>query len=495
MEPTSTDPLIGTEVGGRYRVERRLGKGGMGAIYEVVNTRLDRSYAMKVLFAQLGNDEGALARFRREAEVVARFRHPNIVDIVDWETLPDGSPCMIMELLRGEDLATRIRRLGPLDWTTIRETLLPLLSALTVAHKAGVVHRDLKPANIFLARDDAGIDHPKLLDFGISKVHDAATKLTATDQVMGTPAYMAPEQVAGERERIGAATDAWAVGTILYEMIVGRPAFEGPTIPSVLNRVCFGTPAPIVEARPDVPAEIVTLIDQMLQREPTARPDIPKASSRLGRALEAVDVGSAATAPAHSLEPAGGRRASDAFESTELAAARTQGGAVSTRADRSRRARWIGLAVGSGGVVAIATAMISGGGSVSTDPIQSGRTIAPSGASSATTAPAAPIALSGAREAATTQKLMLKVTSKPKGARLKMRGAKLAPGERWGLTPWSGSIVRPDSGVLELDFELNGHGKQSIEVRVSPDAGSARAHAELQRTSPPKPASFDDLYK
>jgi serine/threonine-protein kinase len=268
----AVDPLIGAVIAGRYEVVRIIGKGGMGTIYEVKNTRLGRSFALKTL-SDGSQDAELLARFRREAEIVAKLTHPNILDVVDWDTLEDGSPCMIMEYLRGEDLSTRLRTHGPLSWPDFARIADQVLAALTVAHRAGIVHRDLKPQNIFLAADDNGDERVKLLDFGISKLRDARTFTTTDAKVMGTPAYMPPEQAEGRQEDIGPATDVWAMATILYEMATSKVAFEAPSIPAVLYRVCHGRPKPVKEVRADTPDGLVQLIENALVVDVHARID------------------------------------------------------------------------------------------------------------------------------------------------------------------------------------------------------------------------------
>ncbi len=266
----AADPLIGQVVGDRYQVVRLIGSGAMGAVYEVNQKRIGRSFALKRLASGLNANPEALARFRREAEVVARLRHPNIVEIIDWETLSDGSPCIIMEYLRGEDLAGRILR-GALEWSEIAELGGQILSALSVAHRAGIVHRDLKPQNIFLARDDAGERHVKLLDFGVSKIKDAETRLTSQDRLIGTPLYMSPEQAAGKPELSAPAIDVWAMGAILFEMATGDVAFGASSLPAVLYRICHGQPESLTKLRPDAPAAFVALVNDALSQDPARR--------------------------------------------------------------------------------------------------------------------------------------------------------------------------------------------------------------------------------
>src|SRR5262249_38747262 len=157
------------------------------------------SFALKTLTAEAAEDFEVLVRFRREAEIVAKLRHPNIVEVVDWDNV-DGVPYLVMEYLRGEPLKTRIQR-GPLAWPDLALIADQMMSALAVAHRAGVVHRDLKPENIFLTRDDSGEERAKLLDFGISKLRDSKTFATTDARLLGTPAYMAPEQAEGRTDQ------------------------------------------------------------------------------------------------------------------------------------------------------------------------------------------------------------------------------------------------------------------------------------------------------
>ena len=265
------DPLIGKSVAGRYRIIRLIGEGGMGAVYELEHTRIQRKFALKALTPLLAKHPQALGRFQREAEVVAKLRHPHIVDIVDWAQLDDGSPCMIIEYLEGEDLAARLESTGPLPWDFLARVADETMAALTVAHRAGIVHRDLKPDNIFLSRDGAGGEHVKLLDFGISKIQDSSTFSTTNAAVLGTPAYMSPEQAYGQTEHIGPATDVWAMGALLYEMATGKQAFSANSVPAILHRVCNGYADPIHQHRPDAPGEFVDLVGRALSRDPSHR--------------------------------------------------------------------------------------------------------------------------------------------------------------------------------------------------------------------------------
>jgi serine/threonine protein kinase len=282
----SRDPLLGQVVGGRYEVLRLIGRGGMGAIYEVRNTRVGRSFAMKTLIGEAADDSEVLARFRREADVVARIKHPNIVEVIDWEALEDGSPCIILEYLHGEDLARRIREAAPLSWPMIGMVGDQILSALSVAHAANVIHRDLKPQNIFLSVDDSSDERAKLLDFGVSKIRDSRSLVTTDARLLGTPSYMSPEQAEGRHDDVGPGTDLWAMGAILYEMATGDLAFDGASMPAILYRICSKDAEAVDARRPDAPAAFAQLVRELLARDLAARIcDADVARVRLREAL------------------------------------------------------------------------------------------------------------------------------------------------------------------------------------------------------------------
>ena len=278
------DPLIGQLVAGRYLVRRRLASGGMCAIYELGHRSLNRRFALKILSPETSTDPDALVRFWREAETVASLCHPNIVSMLDWDQLDDGTPFLVMELLDGEDLHDRIERTGPLPLPEVVRIADEVLAGLTVAHRAGIVHRDLKPSNIFLARDDAGGERAVLLDFGISKLRGVET-LAGSHSLVGTPLYMAPEQMDARRAPIGPATDVWAMGAIIYEMATGERAFEGETLVDIVRRVCHERPVPLGRYRPEVPRALELLVESALDPDAARR---PRDAAELRRQLEPV---------------------------------------------------------------------------------------------------------------------------------------------------------------------------------------------------------------
>jgi serine/threonine-protein kinase len=230
--------LVGRTLDGRYRVEKVLGEGGMGVVYLVTHVALGKRMALKVLHGEGARDETTVARFVQEAQASSAIGHPNIVDVIDFGRLADGSAYFVMELLEGESLTDRIKRGAiPLEQTiAIAEQIA---SALAAAHARGIVHRDLKPDNVQLVRRSAE-EAVKVLDFGIAKVGGASSKLTKTGMIFGTPHYMSPEQAAGQS--VDARTDVYALGVILFEMATGTVPFDGDTFMGILSKHMFEPP-------------------------------------------------------------------------------------------------------------------------------------------------------------------------------------------------------------------------------------------------------------
>ncbi len=281
---TSDDEDAGLPPGtrlGKYEVVRLLGMGGMGAVYEAVHVDIGKRVAVKVLSPAIAAVSGARARFLREAQLTSRVRHPNIVDVTDMGS-DGGQTYLVMELLRGEDLCQRVRRVGPLPPEQVADIMLPVCSAVVEAHKAGITHRDLKPQNIFLAAGPHTLQ-PKVLDFGISKGSDlgASGGLTGTGAMIGTPFYLAPEQIVDNRAA-GPASDQYALGVIMYECLAGRRPFEAENLFVVFQAIVAGNPLPPSHFRPGIPPALEGVVLRAMHLEPTAR--FPNAAA-LGRAL------------------------------------------------------------------------------------------------------------------------------------------------------------------------------------------------------------------
>jgi serine/threonine protein kinase/WD40 repeat protein len=248
-----------------YEVLGELGRGGMGVVYKARQVGLDRLVALKVVLAGAHADAEDLARFRREAEAIARLHHPNVVEI--YEVGEQGDvPHFAMELCGGGSLAQRLAG-GPLAPRRAAELVETLARAVQAAHEAGVVHRDLKPANVLLAEDGT----PKITDFGLAKRLDGTTELTATGAIVGTASYMAPEQASGDSKRVGPAADVYALGAVLYACLTGRPPFRAGTQVDTLLQVVADPPTPPSQLRPGVPADLEAICLRCLEKKPAQR--------------------------------------------------------------------------------------------------------------------------------------------------------------------------------------------------------------------------------
>lgn len=269
IRPLDGDLSIDTVLRNTYKVVSILGRGGMGSVYLAQHLRLPgKQVAVKVLRGGDHLTPEIFARFRREAEIASRLGHPNIVEVLDYDTLDDGTPFLVLEFLRGESLQSRLER-GRLPLADVYSFTRQMGSALQAAHGAGIVHRDLKPANVFLVPTDSGGvvgERLKLLDFGISKVLDSGTVQTQEATLIGTPQYMSPEQAQGRNRETDARTDIFAMGCIVYEMMTGTPAFGGGGIAQMIFRVVYEPPAPLAPLCPEAPPHAIAAVDKALAK-------------------------------------------------------------------------------------------------------------------------------------------------------------------------------------------------------------------------------------
>jgi len=260
----------------KYRVERVVGVGAMGLVVAARHTTLDQVVAIKFLVEHgFGSKEESIARFLNEARAAARIDSDYVCRVSDVAMLASGVPYMVMEYLDGNDLEEELEARGRLEIVEAVDYVLQALDAIAAAHQLGIVHRDLKPANLFLARRPDGSRRVKVLDFGISKTTNTSAtrsqrrqikRLTKETRSLGTPAYMAPEQVT-DPMHVDHRVDIWALGAILYELLTGRMAFAGDTVKEVLDRVVSEDPCPIQALRPDVPHALVAAISRALTRD------------------------------------------------------------------------------------------------------------------------------------------------------------------------------------------------------------------------------------
>jgi serine/threonine-protein kinase len=259
----------GALIDGKYRIERTLGRGGMGAVFLATHEGLDRKVAVKVLDMSIEHNPEAVERFKREGRVAAAIGHPGVVEVLDTGTTETGMPYLVMEYLEGPTLRQFFKRSGPLEAPLVAAIMLPVLDALHAAHQKDILHRDLKPANVLLAvRPRREV---KLLDFGISKFLRSVTVITRTGVALGTPQYMSPEQMEGEKELTPAA-DLYAVGVLFFELLAGRGPFVADNEFQLMRQVVMGG-APLLQAmRPGLPPRLCTLVDALLRKHPQDRP-------------------------------------------------------------------------------------------------------------------------------------------------------------------------------------------------------------------------------
>jgi eukaryotic-like serine/threonine-protein kinase len=315
------DERIQSTLSNKYRVLRFIAEGGMGAVYEAQHLLVRRRFAVKFLRRDLTHRRDVLTRFTREAQAAGALESENIAAVIDFGIAGDGTPYLVMEYLEGEDLGQLLAREGPLPAERAADLVLQAALGAQMAHEAGIIHRDLKPQNLFVCRRADGSDLVKLLDFGVAKIEasDAQAAVTRTGSMLGTPAYMSPEQARGETA-LDARTDVYALGVILYEALSKRTPHPGDSHNAVLHHIATLPALPLPTVGRDVPRALVELVGRTLCQSVSDRPASAAAFASELRPLASrkvwepapssqilSDVGSAATlhAPSPELEPAG----------------------------------------------------------------------------------------------------------------------------------------------------------------------------------------------
>ncbi len=283
-EPSKLDNLVGQVIDGRYRISRQIAVGGMGVVYEAKHAKIGRSVAVKVLHREMAGDSEVVGRFLNEARAMGTIGHPNIVACTDFGELPGNLPYLVLEYLEGRTLGEEIATTGPMAVPRALRIAVQVASALEAAHSRGVIHRDLTSGNVFLTKTEGDWENAKVLDFGISKFLSAteASPKTRRGFTMGTPEFMAPEQIT-HPDVVDAPADIYALGVIMYHMLSGKTPFGGAdvAVQTLFLQVVNELP-PHIE-REDIPAEVLALLDKALSKDPHDRfPDM----RTMGAALE-----------------------------------------------------------------------------------------------------------------------------------------------------------------------------------------------------------------
>jgi eukaryotic-like serine/threonine-protein kinase len=314
--PTARRHLArGSVIAGKLRIERTIGQGAMGVVFEARDLIRDERVAVKVMAAGIMHDPDLRRRFDREAQAVARLESVHVARVLETTELDDGAPCLVLEYLEGRSLDALLAERGALSPTFAVDCILQALDALAEAHTLGLVHRDFKPANLFLCERPDGTSLVKVLDFGIVKDANAKAKITETGATMGTPAYMSPEQISSGAP-VDPRADVWAVGVTLFELITGSLPFAGASIPGTLSRILKDEPPRLTSVRSDAPAVLEHVLLTCLAKDPAARyPDARSLAAALTDARATLPQTTTAT---RTLRMPPGFSLADALAKTQL---------------------------------------------------------------------------------------------------------------------------------------------------------------------------------
>ncbi|HNN94493.1 MAG TPA: protein kinase [Pseudomonadota bacterium] len=465
---------------GPYQIVRQLGAGGMGLVYEGVHESIARRVAIKVLLAEFAKNPEITTRFFNEARAVNLIDHPSIVQVSDFGRLPDGTAYIVMELLKGESLAARLKQQGgrlPTDRAV--QIVYQTADALAAAHARGIVHRDIKPSNIMLVGDPvaAGGERAKLLDFGIAKLSsDAPGELpkTQTGAMMGTPQYMSPEQCRGSGT-VDAQSDVYSLGVMFFQLLCGRPPFWAEGTGELIGMHLYETPPPLASLAPEVPEAICELVHRMLIKDRSARPRMQEVVAALQTQLSAPSPSqlrgaTAAPEPAPATMPLRSLPAPDLATLTRSPAEARSGVAATQRRDRLRVAGAATLGVLLLGLSYLTLARRSptvATGEAPAVPTAPKDLPAEQPAPTAARAPSVP-ATSG-------RNIRWEVVSDPPGAVvLGIDGKKL------GTTPWQTSRAA-QSGTFVVRLRKPGYQRKTLTLNLNQDDSRQEVLAPLPR--------------
>jgi serine/threonine-protein kinase len=366
------DSFIGVVIDGRYRIDARVGEGGMGVVYRATHLVLKKLFAIKVMRGDQAHDPAIVQRFLQEARASSAIGHPNIVNISDFGTTGDGAVYFAMEFLQGQTLAQAMDA-GPLERGRALDIFAQIASALEAAHEAGIVHRDLKPENIFLKREPDNHDFVKVLDFGIAKVKNLSAKLTRTGMVFGTPHYMSPEQAAGQP--VDHRSDIYSLGVIMYQVFTGQLPFDGDSFMDVMTKHMYEPVPPPNRPGLELPPALEAIVLRALQKKPEQRQQTMRElrdelqNVRLGQPAMSPLPSSVALAPNEPvrLSPQPERSAPATSTTLEAAARRALADEdeVPIAVPKSQRLWWVWLLI-AGVLVGILALSLRGGRSAAT---------------------------------------------------------------------------------------------------------------------------------
>ncbi|HEY0195806.1 MAG TPA: protein kinase [Kofleriaceae bacterium] len=494
--PPEVDVLLGQTLAGRYIIDRKLGEGGMGAVYLATHNVLEKQVALKILHSELSRKPDLVERFIQEAKSASRIRHENVINISDFGSTPEGVVFFAMELLKGHDLhevVTRARLAGQLlPWERSKKIFLQICAALVAAHGLGIVHRDLKPENIYLVEFLGEPDFVKLLDFGIAKVTDVGEgdrKLTRTGMLFGTPEYMSPEQARGDT--VDHRVDVYAMGCILFQLVTGRVPFEAENFMGVLS-LHLTEPPPVIPT--DIfdsigaPRGLAQVIDRALAKDRNQRFGSIEELVRAVRAASGDKLTApvlAASVPAPKSTGAMGRARTQwtgnlSVPEVDAVAPRAPG------ASSSKLPMIIGAIVLAAGAAAAAALVATRGHGDGPGSAGSAAVLGAGSASGAPVVPPVPPPVQGAGSGSATvaqpppafdfAQSQLRLESQPAGAEV----VDVASGKLIGRTPITLKVAPSHDG---RQFEIRARGYVSSVVELVPDKASVGVNEKLEKGS------------